>query len=70
MPSIQTSSRLEVEFFTDQSDGLCERTGTDAESAFDDASFTADVTREVEDCCLALAEGPHHLKAPQRQEKP
>ena len=50
-----TSSSLEFEVFSENSDGLLERTGTDAESAFDDASFTADVSCEVEDCGLALA---------------
>ncbi len=29
--------------FNEEGDGLRERAGTDAESAFDDASFTADV---------------------------
>jgi hypothetical protein len=54
-PYLQTSSRLEVEPFTDDCDGLRERSGTDAESAFDDARLAADVLREVEDCGLALA---------------
>lgn len=49
------SSSLEFEVFTEQSDGLRERTGTDSESAFDDASFTADVSCEIKDCGLALA---------------
>ncbi len=49
LPYPLTSSRLEVGPFTDESDGLCEGTGTDAASALDDASFTPDVLREVED---------------------
>ncbi len=51
----QALSSLELEAFTDESDGLREHTGTDAESAFDNAGFTADVLREVEDRRLALA---------------
>jgi hypothetical protein len=55
LPDPQRSSRLEVEPFTDDCDGLRERRGTDAESAFDDARLAADVLREVEDRGLALA---------------
>jgi hypothetical protein len=50
-----TSSSLEINSLTDESNGLRDRTGTDAETAFDDASFTTDVLREVEDRRLALA---------------
>ncbi len=50
----QTSSRLEVQRFTEDGDSFCERTGTDAEGAFDNARFTADVLGEVEDGCLTL----------------
>jgi hypothetical protein len=50
----QTSSRLGFESFIDDCDGFRERTGTDAESAFDNARLAADVLREVEDCRLAL----------------
>jgi hypothetical protein len=46
---------LEINSLTDESNGLRDRTGTDAETAFDDASFTTDVLREVEDRRLALA---------------
>jgi hypothetical protein len=53
--SPEASSRLEFELFTDDCDGLRERTGPDAESAFDDARLAADVLREVEDRRLALA---------------
>ena len=51
----QTSSRLEVEPFTDDCEGLRERSGTDAKSALDDARLAADVLCEVEDRRLALA---------------
>ncbi len=50
----QMSSRLEVQRFTEDGDSFCERTGTDAEGAFDNARFTADVLGEVEDGCLPL----------------
>ena len=51
----QRSNKLAVEPVTDDCDGLRERTGTDAESAFDNACLAADVLREVEDRRLALA---------------
>ncbi len=50
----QTSSRLEVQRFTEDGDSFCERTGTDAEGAFDNARFTADVLGEVEGGRLTL----------------
>jgi hypothetical protein len=46
---------LDFESFTDNCGGLRERTGTEAESAFDDARLAADVLREVEDRHLAFA---------------
>ncbi len=51
----QTLCRLEFESFTDNCDGLSERTGTEAESAFDDTRLAADVLREVEGRRLAFA---------------
>jgi hypothetical protein len=50
----ETLRRLDFEPFTDDCDGLRERTGTETESAFDDARLAADVSREVEDRRLAL----------------
>jgi len=55
MLSCPKSSSWEIEAFTDDCDGLRERTGSDAESAFDDARLAVDVLREVEDRHLALA---------------
>jgi len=55
LPYPQASSGLGFESFTDDCDGLRERTGTNAESALDDARLAADVLREVEDRRLALA---------------
>jgi hypothetical protein len=46
---------LDFESFTDHCDGLRERRGTEAKSAFDDARLAADVVREVEDRRLAFA---------------
>ena len=46
---------LEFEAFTDESDCLRERTGTDPESPFDDVRLAADVLREIEDRRLTLA---------------
>jgi Domain of unknown function (DUF4158) len=51
----QRSSGLVFEFFTDECDGFRERTGTDAKRAFDDTRLAADILREVEGRCLALA---------------
>ena len=48
----QTSSRLEVQRFTEDGDSFRERTDTDAEGAFDDARLAAD---EVEYGRLTLA---------------
>ena len=50
-----TSSRLNVKFFTKDRDSFRERTGTDAEGAFHNARFAADVLGEVEDGRLTLA---------------
>jgi hypothetical protein len=46
---------LDFESFTDHHHNLRQRTGTDAESAFDDARLAADVLREVEDRRVAFA---------------
>ncbi len=43
------SRRLEFELFTDDCNGLGERTCPDAKGAFDAACLTADVLRDVED---------------------
>jgi hypothetical protein len=51
----RTLRRLEFESFTDNGDGLRERTGTEAESSFDDARLAAVVVREVEGRRLAFA---------------
>ncbi len=51
----QTSSRLDVQPFTEDCDGLRERTDTDAEGAFDNARLAADVVGEVEERRLTLA---------------
>ena len=51
----ETSSMLDVKPFTKDADRLRERTDTDAEGAFDDASFSTDVLGEVEDRRLTLA---------------
>ena len=61
-PPSLASSGLIFEFFTEDCDGLRERTCTDAESSLDDARFAADVLREVEDCRLPLAKRTHYLK--------
>jgi len=53
--SFQASSRFEFELFSDDCDGLRERTGADSESAFDDTRLAANVLRKVEDRRLALA---------------
>ena len=52
---VERSSRLRLEALTDDCDDLSERTGTEAESAFNDAHFAMDVLREVEDRRLALS---------------
>ncbi len=49
------------ESFSDACDGLRKHAGTDAESAFDNWSLAEDVSREVEDRRLALAQRTHHL---------
>ena len=51
----QPSSRLNVKLVTKDRDSFRERTDTDAEGAFDNARFAADVLGEVEDGRLTLA---------------
>ena len=51
----QASSRLDVKLFTKNCDGFCERTDTDAEGAFHNARFAADIVGEVKYGRLLLA---------------
>ncbi len=60
----QTSIRLEFELFTNECDGVRERTCTDAKRSFANACLAMGVLRDVEDRRLALAQCAHHLKPP------
>ena len=55
---------MEFKLFPDECDGIRERTGSYAKRAFENASLTVDVLRDVEDRRLALAQRTHHLKPP------
>ena len=60
---LQASSRVEAEPLVDEGDGLCERTRTEAESAFHDTRLAADVLGKVEDRRLTFSQRTHYFKS-------